>query len=517
MVIEDLKKLGLSQNEAEVYVQLVQLGQGKAADLIRQTGLHRNLVYQALEHLTDRHLATKLTRGGVFHFQAADTHHLHDTLHEQGLVADRVIESLKERVKFSEQEITIYEGEDAIRSFSLKSASSLSPGKYIHVLGSGGKHFEEAMGSKALKKYDSDIMKRGGIRVLMYRSQPISLERQQTLRAQRYGEIRILPFDGAPSANVVFTDTSVAFLIFEKPYTVIEIRNPHLVATYKNYFEMLWRQDVRVRAGTTAIEDAFYEMIDSLEPGEEYYVLGGNLGHEYEQRSAMFDRIHNHRIKRGVIANILAQHDAALNIRERNRRAGDPEEKVSRVKSFQTPFLSPMQINMFKDKAFMVLYKEEPTVVYFDDPEIARGFKLYFDEIWNRQTETLHGYEGIITLCERVLEEGKDLYLIAATGNIIRTHREYYQDFTRRRAEKNIHLHILANEETRGGPIMNLPLTSGKFLPKAFASPMVIWIFGDYVAHVLWHEPETIFLMHNSETASYYRQYYAALEKIAIT
>lgn len=44
---------------------------------------------------------------------------------------------------------------------------------------------------------------------------------------------------------------------------------------------------------------------------------------------------------------------------------------------------------------------------------------------------------------------------------------------------------------------------------------MVIWIFGNYVAHVLWHEPETIFLIQDAKAAEYYRNYYHALKKIA--
>lgn len=515
MISEDLKSLGLTDNEARVYLALRELGNVRAAAVIKETGLHRNLVYLALERLAAWRLVSKTTKGAVLHFKTTDPEHFRDLIREQELAVGRVIDDLKDRGKLSEQDITVYEGDDAIRTFSLRSVSDLKPGEYIHVLGSGGKRFERAMGPQALKAYDGKIVKHGGIRILMYRRQEIAPERARAFRQLPHTEIHSLPFDVQPSANVIFTDHFVAFQILDEPYSVVEIRNAHLVNAYKSYFQLLCNQTVRVEQGMEAFHDAFYDMVDALRPGEEYHVLGGNLGREYARMDGFFDAFHRYRIERGVGAKILAQYDVAGRIRDRVHRQGDPEERVSKVKSFETPFLSPVQINLYQGKAVMVIYKPEPTVLYFDDPQISEGFKLYFDEIWNRQTETLRGHEGIIKLCERVLEEGKDLYHIAATGAILKTHPDYYADFTRRRVEKGLHLRMLANEETRGGKLHTLPLSEVKYLPKSFASPMVIWIFGDTVAHVLWREPETVFLIHDAQTADYYRTYYKALEAVA--
>ena len=513
---DELLSLGLSIHEAEAYLYLSQHGKCRAGDLIKETGIHRHLIYQALDALTTRRLVTKTTHNGVFHFQITDPIHLRDSIREQGLIADRVIDTLKERERLTEQEIIVYEGEDALRTFSLKNAASLSPGECIHVLGSGGQRFENAMGKQALKAYLQEIDKRqGGVRTLMYKRQTFTPETLALMQRMKNTQIRILPFELTSAANVVFTNKSVAFQIFEYPYSVVEVRNTHLVEAYKNYFQLLWTQTVRIGRGMDALHEAFYGMVDALRPGEEYCVLGGNLGKEYARLSGFFDDYHHYRIQQGVTAKILAQRDAAPDIRQRNRQQGDEEEKISQVKSFQTPFLIPMQINLYRDQAVMILYKEEPIILYFEDKEVYQGFKLYFDEIWNRQSETLTGHQGIIDLCERVLEEGEDIYLIAATGTIIKTHPEYYPLYTKKRAERNIHLYALANENTRSLHLEQLATSHISYLPPAFASPMVIWIFGDYVAHVLWHEPETIFLIHDKRTAEYYRHYYQALAKIA--
>lgn len=150
---KDLEGLGLSKNEASTYLALQQKGKTKAGELIKETGLHRNLVYQALDALAQKRLLTKSSMGTVALFQATDPMHLLDGIREQKLTAERIIDELKEKQKIVDQEITIYEGAEGLRAFSLKAAESLAPGKTLYVLGSGGPRFGKAMGNAALKKY----------------------------------------------------------------------------------------------------------------------------------------------------------------------------------------------------------------------------------------------------------------------------------------------------------------------------------------------------------------------------
>ncbi|MBP9762313.1 hypothetical protein KBD34_01715 [Patescibacteria group bacterium] len=516
MLEQELKALGLSTHEVTVYLALFRRGRCRAGELIQDTSLHRQLVYQALESLIERHLATKTTDKGIFHYRVTDVEHFRDSVRQQEVTAEQVITSLKERQKLTDQEITVYEGEDAIRAFSLKNAANLSKGECLHVLGSGGKRFEEALGPVAMKRYLREIDQRGaGVRTLMYKQQMFSTEMLALMQNMQDTQIRILPYEMTPTANVVFTNTSVAFQIFEYPYTVIEVKNKHLVEAYRNYFQLLWTQNVRIQRGEVALREAFYSMVDALRPGEPYQVLGGNLGYEYERLGEFFDDFHHYRIQKGVVAQILAQRDAAKSIRERNRVQGDPNEAVSQVKAFQTPFLSPMQINLYQDKAVMVIYQPEPLVLYFENQEIYSGFKLYFDEMWNRSVETLFGHQGIIDLCEQVLDKGEDLYLIAATGRIMSTHKEYFPSFTKRRVEKGIHLHMLANENTRGSGIAAIPERTIRYLPPLFEGPLAIWVFGDTVAHVLWGDAETVFVMRNENVAQSYRRYFDGLCRIS--
>lgn len=373
MLIEDLMRLGLNSNEAVVYIALQQAGKTKAGQLIKHTGLHRNLVYQALQVLGDKRLIVKTTTGSVALFQVSDPIHFLDGIKEQELTAERVIEALAEQKKLGGQEITVYEGAEGIRAYCLKNAAQLKLGQNIHVIGTGGPRLEKAMGTQAIKKYFSLIEKKGGIRVLAYRAQQYTEQMYALIRNKSMFKFRLLSTDSTPSAGVIFTEEQVGFVIYEGEGAVIEVRNPALVHAYKQYFELLW----------------------------------------------------------------------------------------------------------------------------------------------NETTQTLNGLAGVNELCERVLAEKGDLYLIAATGTILSVYPEPYQQFTQKRVEQGIHLYALANESVRRTPFAKLPNSTIAYLPPEFESPMVVWVFGDYVANVLWEKPEKIFLTHDKRVAESYRQYYSALKKIS--
>jgi len=77
---------------------------------------------------------------------------------------------------------------------------------------------------------------------------------------------------------------------------------------------------------------------------------------------------------------------------------------------------------------------------------------------------------------------------------------------------KDIVRHHLAIEVTRNSPINKQPNTQVRYLPKEFNSPMVIWIFGDNVANILWDD-EIVYLTQNRKIADDYRKYFQLLWK----
>jgi len=125
----------------------------------------------------------------------------------------------------------------------------------------------------------------------------------------------------------------------------------------------------------------------------------------------------------------------------------------------------------------------------------------------------LSGSSGILDLYEMIIEQGKDIYLLGATFDFTQKFQEQVPQLKEKLDKANIIHLILAQSHVRKQAKTEFKHKL-KFLPKYFPpSPHVIWISGNIVAHVIWEEPEAIFVIKNKKIADNYRSYFKLLWK----
>lgn len=638
-----LQQLGFSKNEITVYLALFDLGKCKAGELIDYTKLHRNLVYTALDEFVKRGFVSKTEMHGIAVFAANDPTCLITELEDKKRLAEEVIESLKHKQEAQPREIAVYEGLDGIKKNRERTLHA-GQGNTLYVLGAsspsplpGLDHYWESYHKRRIAK---------GVEVKSLFERATDGEELKKRNAQAHTQARYLPFQAKLPVWFEFFGDQLSIGMFGDDPLLFNIKNKEIVDGFTSFFDYLWNQEVTVVRGVDALRQTFLNMIDEAGPEGEYNVLGAYaLVDQIPYLNPIFEEVHSYRIKKKVHVKMLIYKEFQENMKKRFQNCGDPNFLYSHAKAFLTQPPSPFQINLYKGKAFLIFYGEEPTIISFEKPEVYTGFKAYFDQLWdqetivlegaealkniwleavdagelhligargyfidqypqlfktiedkarknksivwknivdpsvrghkitqfpwaqtkyslsniknpnviwlfgekmaisnwtdeepvifvstnkqlvqsyndyfdalwNKETETLQGHDGVIELCEKVLEEGKDLYLVGANGAIMNTHKEYYADFTKRRIKKNIKLHMLAHESVRGSELSKLFLSEVHYLPPSFESPMVIWIFGDYVANVMWSDPQTIFLIHDAAAAESYRKYYTELKKL---
>jgi predicted DNA-binding transcriptional regulator len=71
-LVKLLEQTGLTEKEAQVYLALFELGQGRVMEIAKKTGLKRPIIYIILEGLIKRGYASQLPNTKVNIFQAAD-------------------------------------------------------------------------------------------------------------------------------------------------------------------------------------------------------------------------------------------------------------------------------------------------------------------------------------------------------------------------------------------------------------------------------------------------------------
>jgi sugar-specific transcriptional regulator TrmB len=136
----------------------------------------------------------------------------------------------------------------------------------------------------------------------------------------------------------------------------------------------------------------------------------------------------------------------------------------------------------------------------------------YGEQKQKQETLFYRGLEGIKTIFEDQIAEGKTVHILGAAKNASDIMRFYMPHYTNKRVKKKIKLIAIYAGERRAHPI---PYADVRYLPETYASPVSTNIYGDKVAIILWsHEPVAI-LIKNKEIAETYLKYFQLMHTLA--
>ncbi|MBT5338522.1 hypothetical protein HN858_05085 [Candidatus Falkowbacteria bacterium] len=502
MLKNQLKNLGFTENESSIYLALFDLGKSRAGQIIEHTSLHRNLVYTALDSLENRQLVTKVMVKGVAEFSANSPTSLIDEIDNKKQLAIQAVEQLKKMSKQEERDIKIYEGLDGIKQarsrilnlpkgseFFVLGASKLSQTPELESFWRGFHKKREAKGIKQKLLYESTTDK-NVLDSIKWRNQLPNMES------------RFLPFEIDSPFWFDFAEDQVNLGFAGQDPLTINIKSRDLVNGFKKYFEYFWDQRVLVKTGVSAVKEALYEQLNSLEPGEEYRILGAK-GKDYPQGvDELFNQFHLDRIKKGVVTKMICYEESYNGLRKRFETCGDISGKISFLKKYTSETPIPMQINMYKDKTFFILYEKTPVVVYFDNPVISQTFNTYFNDIWDQKVTTKTGtaafHDAMYNLLDE-LEAGDEYYILGTTGRQLDEDENiaaFYNKFHKARIKKGIKVKMLCYEEAYKNikNRFNIEDPKGllsklKIYTTASANPMQICLYKKK-AHIIIYEKE---------------------------
>lgn len=230
--------LGFTPNETTIYLTLRSLGQSRAGTIIKKTGLHRNLVYLALEGLVDKGVVSKALQGKVSVFEANSLESFMDIVAAKQKAVEKIQEELQKEAHVP-KDIKIFSGFDGIlqareRSLSLPSKETV----YIF----GGSHDATAEPfQKIWKQYHHKRLQKG-IHCKMLVDQSVSKEFLASRNMMPATEAKYVPFEqDLPAWFEIFGDT-VSIGIPEDEPVVFTLKSKKLAESLKGYFEYLWNK-----------------------------------------------------------------------------------------------------------------------------------------------------------------------------------------------------------------------------------------------------------------------------------
>ncbi len=244
--VQQLMSLDFTQHEALVYLALRQSISCKAGVIISKTGLHRNVVYTALEHLLSRKVVSvQASRGGKV-FAAIAPNILIEEYDYKKELAQELTEKFKQQNFVDDQEISVHNGNEEYLKLLSSLINSLPRGSTKYVLGTGGADFMRYTMLPIWDRYHELAKKQKiNIKMLAYNPQRSALDK--VTQAEGLYSIKYLPENTENPAGIHIypeIDTVLNIIYSNEFQTVaaIKIKNKSLTQSYLNLFNNLWSE-----------------------------------------------------------------------------------------------------------------------------------------------------------------------------------------------------------------------------------------------------------------------------------
>jgi sugar-specific transcriptional regulator TrmB len=236
---QTLRKVGLSSNEAKVYLALLRTGSSKAGGISKEAGINRTSTYDSFRSLLEKGLISYVIIGKVKWFQASDPRNLRVFLKNKIEVLDEAMPQLS-RIHSSEklkESVSLFKGKKGVKTV-LKDI--IATGEDNCVFGSEGQ-LEERM-----PEYAEKFVRQLSGKDIRVRS---------LVRSGRKGKVgsnsavRFVPKNVESPVVTNVYGNKIAMIIWSEPPEAILIENRMAAKAYRSYFEFMWANAGRKSGG----------------------------------------------------------------------------------------------------------------------------------------------------------------------------------------------------------------------------------------------------------------------------
>lgn len=239
-----LKKIGLTDNEIKIYIALLQSGASTAYELSQKTGIYRVHIYDKLEQLIDKGLATYVYEGSKKFFRPTAPIKLKQYVEDKQKELDlqkNEIENILPKLKSiyntpkEDTSIEVFRGKEGLKYF-LKDI--IKTKMEVSITGIDDAKYNETL-PIFMEQYFRDI-KRKKIkeRIITLKKKNIFLFDKKLSPTTEYRFLEEEEFN--PTNTFIYGD-KIVIVSWGNPITATMIKNKQVAKTYRNHFEHLWK------------------------------------------------------------------------------------------------------------------------------------------------------------------------------------------------------------------------------------------------------------------------------------
>lgn len=235
-----MQTLELTEQQAEIYLALLELGSTSVGKLINKIIMDRSSCYDCLKRLIKKGLVTYIIKDKKRYFEAVNPERLLQILNEQESrlklkkqdllkVMPALIKKSRSRTRL--EEATVYKTKQGMRSFF---DLTLKNTKEVLVISGTGKALKN-MPYYFIKWHKIRQEKDIGYKIIFNNEL-----RNDLVTDMPFCEVRFMPKEySSPSTTFVFGD-KVGILLWGDTPTAFVIDSKDIAKTYKKYFRLVW-------------------------------------------------------------------------------------------------------------------------------------------------------------------------------------------------------------------------------------------------------------------------------------
>jgi len=237
---EVLQKMGLTENEAKVYMAAISLGPSPVLRLSRGAGVKRTTVYSVIESLKMKGLMGEEHKGLKTIFVATNPERLEDVLDERKKVLTKHMGDFTTifNLRAGEGTLRYYESLEAVKGVYDDILKDVRPGDYYCVIGDVERLLELDQ-----KFFAGFLERRSGkdldIRLLYTDSERARYGKQFARNFNQ--QVKILPEGTRLTTSLVITPQKIVINQYETPFSCIVIQTKSAIQMQKEVFEVMWR------------------------------------------------------------------------------------------------------------------------------------------------------------------------------------------------------------------------------------------------------------------------------------
>ena len=242
--MEILKKIGLTENEIKIYLELLKSGSSTAYEISKRINIYRVHVYDKLEQLINKGLVTYIYKSSKKHFQATNPSKIKDHLEEkkkeienQEKDVDKILPELNNMLKIKKEDtyVEIFKGIEGLKYF-LKDI--IKTEKEVLITGIDDKKYQDNL-PLFMKQYFRDLkLKKIKERIITENKKNIFLFDKKLAPTTNYRYLKNNEFN---PTNTFIYGNKVVLVTWGNPVTSVMIKNDLIAKTYKSHFEHLWK------------------------------------------------------------------------------------------------------------------------------------------------------------------------------------------------------------------------------------------------------------------------------------